>query len=145
MLLIHGILLLLYVLTKKNNIEYTDVPMFSARFFLVNKKMLNLLLEYAKDEFEILETNCLDGDYVIVNVIDKIDCIDMDNSIYKVWKGDKNEIRSYDKLYLKKDELCGKHLFRAKHTTNAFFVCSDILKIEIENRGIIGLKFEFID
>lgn len=130
---------------KKSIIEYTDVPMLSARFFLVNEKMLNLLLEYAKDEFEVLHINCVEGDYKIVNVTDKIDCIDMNKSIYKVWKGDKNEIQFYDKLYLKKDKLCGKHLCRAEHTSNTFFLCSDTLKNEIESKGIIGLRFELID
>ena len=130
---------------KKNNIEYSDVPMFATQFFIVNEKMLNLLLEYAESEFEILHINCQEGNYVLINVIEMVDCIDMEKSIYKVWKGAPSEIKSYEKIYLMKEKLVGKNLFRAKHTSESFFLCSEKLKNEIENRGIIGLNFELID
>lgn len=60
--------------------------MFATQFFIVNEKMLNLLLEYAESEFEILHINCQEGNYVLINVIEMVDCIDMEKSIYKVWK-----------------------------------------------------------
>lgn len=130
---------------KKQNIAYSDVPMLATSFFIVNEKMLKLLYQYAKGAFELLDINCVDGDYVLVNVLDTMDCIDMEQSVYKVWKGKQDEIRSYEKLYLKKERLYGKNLFRAKHTSESFFLCSDQLKKEIEAQGIIGLSFEFID
>jgi hypothetical protein len=107
--------------------------------------MLDILFQYAEGTFEILDINCIDGDYVLVNIIEKIDCIDMEKSIYKVWKGAKDEIRSYEKLYLIKDEIKGRNLFRTKHTSESFFLCSDEMKRAIEEQGIVGLNFEFID
>jgi hypothetical protein len=130
---------------RRNNIVYSDVPMFDTSCFIVNKKMLDILFQYAEGTFEILDINCIDGDYVLVNIIEKIDCIDMEKSIYKVWKGAKDEIRSYEKLYLIKDEIKGRNLFRTKHTSESFFLCSDEMKRAIEEQGIVGLNFEFID
>jgi hypothetical protein len=106
---------------KEKNIDYSDVPMIVPMFFVVNEKMLNFLYEIADGAFEVLEINCLDGDYILVNITDKLDCIDMERSIYKVWKGAPDEIKSYEKFYLMKDKLVGKNLFRAKHTSESFF------------------------
>lgn len=74
---------------KKDNIEYTDVPMFATSFFIVNEKMLKILFQYAQGTFEVLNINCIDGNYVLINILDTFDCIDMEQSIYKVWKGAK--------------------------------------------------------
>lgn len=119
--------------------------MFATSFFLVNEKMLKLLFQYAQGTFEVLNINCIDGNYVLINILDTYDCIDMEQSIYKVWKGAKDEIKSYEKLYLIKDRIKGKNLFRAKHTSESFFLCSDEMKRAIEMQKIVGLNFEFID
>lgn len=85
------------------------------------------------------------GNLIIAYPIINIDCIDMDKSKYKVYKGDKDRIQRFEKLYLNKEKIGENNLFRMKHLEGGFIFCSDTLKNELEKEKVRRLEFTLID
>lgn len=129
---------------KKTNIEYSDAPRHAASYFVLSERALNVFKNYASGVIECLNFNCSEGDYVIVNPIEFLDCLDMEKSEYKVFKGDPNTIQSYKKLCFRNESLIGNHLFRICHMHKSIMACSDEFKTAIEDAQLIGFKFELL-
>lgn len=129
---------------KKTNIEYSDALRHAASYFVLSERATELFKKYAQDVIECLEFKCSEGKYEIVNPIEFVDCLDMEKSQYKVFKGDKNTIQSYKQLCLKKEALEGKNLFRIYHLHKSIMACSDEFKSAIEAAQLIGFKFELL-
>jgi len=129
---------------KKTNIEYSDALFYAASYFVLSERATNLFMQYASDAIECLDFKCSEGNYVIVNPIEFVDCVDMEKSQYKVFKGNKEKIQFYKKLCFRKDPLSGKHLFRICHMHESIMACSDEFKTAIEEAQLIGFKFELL-
>lgn len=129
---------------KKTNIEYSDALRHAASYFVMSEKALNVFNNYASGVIECLDFIYSEGNYVIVNPTEFVDCLDMKKSEYKVFKGDSNTIQSYKKLIFRKEALAGKHLFRICHMHKSIMACSDEFKVAIEEAQLIGFKFELL-
>lgn len=132
----------LYVYKKTT--DYSDLPFFQDDLFVVNEKALSVFMEIVPNEIECLDFILRDATekYKIVNPIDVVDCVDMEKSEYKVYKGNHNKIQFFKKICLKKEMLQDKHFFRVARCDSCLFLCSDKFKTAVENSGIKGLYFE---
>lgn len=130
---------------EQNEDIETDVPMFSDSYFIVNDKALQLFVKLAGEEIECLDFICKYEKYVIINPIDVVDCLDLEKSEYKVYKGNPNTIQSYKRLCFKSEKLIGKNLFRIQHCDGCLLACSNELKESIEEKQIKGLGFKLLD
>jgi hypothetical protein len=101
-------------------------------------------MEIVPDKIECLDFILRDATekYTVVNPIDIVDCVDMEKSEYKVYKGDHNKIQFFKKVCLKKEALQGKDFFRVARCDSWVFLCSDRFKNAIEKAGITGILFE---
>lgn len=135
----------LEVYVKEGNIADSDVYRFSSAFFVINKKAKEIFDLLTKEDIEYLDLICKDANLVIVNPIRVIDCINMDTSKYKVYKGDKNSIQFFDKIYFKDGVIGDANLFIARHLENNVIICSDLLKETIEKNNIRGFCFQYLD
>lgn len=129
--------------------EYTqaddsDALMFWASIFVLSEKALNIFKEFAGDVIECLDFECNVGNYVIVNPVDVVDCLDMEKSEYRVCKGAPELIYTYKKLCFRKDALKGKKLFRIHHLHESIMACSDEFKEAIEQAQLKGITFELL-
>lgn len=130
---------------EEGNIADSDVYRFSSAFFVINKKAKRIFDLLAKEDIEYLNLICKDANLVIVNPIRVIDCINMDTSKYKVYKGDKDSIQFFDKIYFKNGVIGDANLFIARHLENNVIICSDLLKETIEKNNIRGFCFKYLD
>lgn len=135
----------LEVYVKEGNIVDSDVYRFSSAFFVINKKAKGVFDLLAKEDIEYLDLICKDANLVIVNPIRVIDCINMDTSKYKVYKGDKDSIQFFEKIYFKDGVIGDANLFIARHLENNVIICSDLLKETIEKNNIRGFCFQYLD
>ena len=101
----------IYVDEKTSNVEYLDALCFDMSYFVLSEKAMELFLDFAKDTIECLPFQFDKEGYMIVNPLEVVDCLDMERSDYKVYKGAKDTIQFYKKLYFVKGDLEGKHLF----------------------------------
>ncbi len=71
-------------------------------YFIIQKdaKVMKIFDSYVKDGLEYLNFKCDVKNLIIAYPIINIDCIDMERSKYKVYKGDKDRIQRFDKLLL---------------------------------------------
>lgn len=132
----------LYV--EEGSIDDSDVFRFGSAFFVINKKAKEIFDLLAKEDVEYLDLICKDGNLVIVNPITIIDCINMEKSKYKVYKGDKDLIQFFDKLYFKDGVIGDANLFIARHLENNVFICSELFKETIEKNNIRGFWFKYL-
>ncbi len=132
----------LYVNEKKSNVEYSDALSFDASYFVLSERALKIFQDFAGDTIECLPFQCKQQGYLIVNPIEFVDCLDMERSEYKVYKGAPDKILSYTKLSFVRDDLAGKHLFRIKHMHESVMACSDEFKTALESAGMIGFQFK---
>lgn len=132
---------------KRGGIDDSDVFLFNEDFFIIDKdsKVRKIFDLYAGGGLEYLNFRCDVGNLIIAYPIINIDCIDMDKSKYKVYKGDKDRIQRFEKLYLNKEKIGENNLFRMKHLEGGFIFCSDTLKNELEKEKVRGLEFTLID
>lgn len=77
---------------KKGGIDDSDVFLFNEDFFIIQKdaKVMKIFDSYVKEGLEYLNFKCDVKNLIIAYPIINIDCIDMERSKYKVYKGDKD-------------------------------------------------------
>jgi predicted RNA-binding protein len=87
-------------------------------------------------------TNCsLIKDFFVMNVMNIIDCIDNENSIYKDERVGRDEyIRSYVIFRINPTRTNGCHLFRPKGREISL-VCSEVFYKEFKSRRLKGVEF----
>ena len=129
---------------ERSTAESSDVPRYAGYFFVVNEKALKVFMKMASDDLECLDFKCGCGKYVILNLLGDVDCLDMEKSEYKVYKGTPDIIQTYKKLCFRYEALQGKHLFRVRHCDYFIWMCSDEFKQAIEEAKITGIGFKEI-
>lgn len=129
---------------ERSTKEISDVPRYSGYFFIVNEKALDVFMKMASEDLECLDFKCECGKYVILNLLGSVDCLDLEKSEYKVYKGAPNIIQTYKKLCFKQEALQGKHLFRVRHCDHFIWMCSDEFKQAMEEAQITGIEFKEI-
>lgn len=82
----------------------------------------------------------LEAEYGIINVLDSVDAVDMDSSEYKMNVLKKGQIKRFDKLSLKPDQISeDSHIFRLQQKMDEILI-SDTLKKQLEQENILGWK-----
>ena len=135
----------LEVYVKEGSIYDSDVFRFSSTFFVINNKAKKIFDLFVKKDIEYLDINCKDGELVIANPITVIDCINMEASKYKVYKGNKDLIQFFDRIDFKNGVIGNVNLFIAKHLENNIIICSNLFKEAIEKNNIRGFGFKYIN
>ncbi len=132
----------LYIDEKRSKLANSDALSFDAAYFVLSKRALKIFQDYASDTIECLPFQCKQEGYIIANPLEYVDCLDMERSEYKVYKGAPDIIQFYTKLCFVKGDLEGKHLFRIKHMDEFLVACSDAFKEALECAGMIGFEFK---
>lgn len=129
------------------NFGASDVLQFNSTLLTVSDKVADIIEQFAPDKIERLsiDQEGFEKHYCIINPISVIDCIDLENSKYKVYVGRKDKIESFKEIHFKKNSIQGEHLFRAQRCDADLFFCSEELKNALENCNTIGFIYDFIE
>ena len=114
---------------------------------LVNSRALALLEQIAPGQFEALPTELrfeVDGsvitDYQVINVLNQIDCVDREHSVFKYKNGEIDPWDQFERCYFHLDCLPeGMHMARDK-AEFVPLVFSNTLYKEIKERKLTGTK-----
>ncbi|CAL7961091.1 conserved hypothetical protein [Alphaproteobacteria bacterium] len=120
----------------------------SATVLLANPGALQVLEDVAHGQFEALPANIIMPgghiitEYKLINVLNRIDCINHERSILKPEARRKSyDMYEEDKCYFRPDCLGDKLHFARETTTCTPLVCSSILKDAIKTNKLTGLTF----
>ena len=76
-------------------------PGFLPHLPVFDSAAVNCFKEYLMEDAEILPLSYKYGDFFIINVINTLDCVDYDKSVYERFDNT-NRIMSFDKIVFKK-------------------------------------------
>lgn len=136
----------------KNKVKKDKISIFviNAGFlFLVSPKVQNFFesLNLKNVQFfdVIIKSSTSEiSDYKILNITDKIDCIDFNASNLKTF--DNGDISGIENLILDEDKIpAGKQLFLLAKKTSAIIVVDQNLRDAIEKEKITGFQFVNLD
>ncbi len=118
----------------------------SGALFLISPKAQDLLMKLVPNDIEMYDV-CIKGsnfelsDYKIVKILDKIDCVNLDDSDLEYLEK-YDVIDSAEELVLDEDKIPkGKQLFLLGKRSTGVIVIHEKLKKSIEKEGLTGLKF----
>ena len=112
---------------------------------LVTKRFIEVLESLGIENFQTFEMTLLDKgskkiekEFFVFNLLDRFDCVDMENSVYKSMEGSKRLY--FKKIIIDKDKAENKLIFRANETPSEIFI-DDSVKKALEEAGLFGLEF----
>ncbi|MCL2512373.1 MAG: hypothetical protein FWF08_00610 [Oscillospiraceae bacterium] len=132
--------------------NFTDYLDNSKDWLAVSKKFMDLTKGLIKDSvqaFPIKVVNIKDKsenfDYTVLNIVDLVDGLDLENSVYRVIKfppgfNDDHTFNSIIKYAIKGETVGGHHIFRLKDSDAPIFV-SETLKDIIQKNNLTGFDF----
>lgn len=116
-------------------------------WLIVSDKCRTLSGELIANEVQYLDVQVKSSDnsnvlseYKVLNVIDVLDAVDLEHSIYDEFDLDDEKILTFKKYALKDDVVRGHHIFKLKDDTIPTFVSEEIKNI-IEENEMLGFAF----
>lgn len=123
----------------------SNFPYCSPMYFIADEKAENLLKQLVDEHIEILPMNCKGKHYKVINIVNVVDCLDVERSRYQVCKGDPSQILKYEKLEFLSEKIEEYSIFMIPQYLGCAFFCTDKFKYAMEEAGIKGLCFNLID
>lgn len=117
-----------------------DCPHFISGFPVFNEKAIEVTRGFLADKADILPLDCRDEKYFLVNVYNKIDCIDYDKAQYTSFES--GRVREFQKYAFIHKKLVNEHIFKITEIVgnNIVFV-SDKFKETVISNGLVGFNF----
>ncbi|MCT4615122.1 MAG: hypothetical protein N4A49_09650 [Marinifilaceae bacterium] len=123
--------------------------------FVDNLESLLIVEESLKNQFELLDSDNLeaykvnikrktDKTFYYINILNDIDCIDFEKSVYKELIPGIKVLTKVEKLVLKIQNIKNRHMFRIKGLSY-HIVISKEMKLNLQNLNIEGLEFIAIE
>jgi len=113
---------------------------FSEKFIELSNKYTNDSIQYLGLKIRNIISNEVISSYKIANIVDVIDAIDMEHSVYDEFELDDEKIISIEKYALKGNMVKGHHIFKLKDDTIPTFISEDLKDI-IETNQLTGFSF----
>lgn len=126
----------------KSKKKISDSPFLYISFLVINKESIMTLNNYFLDFVELLPLsyqNSVDN-YFVVNVINIVDCLDHENSIFSRY--DDGRIMLCDKYAFVKEKLIKNHIFKIPEFPRAHIFVSDDFKSAVEDSELTGFIFK---
>ncbi len=115
-------------------------------WLLVSERFINLTKEHIENAVEYLPVDIVsDGiiineKYSVINVINLLDALDLDNSVYSVIGEDDWKMLNIKKHALKGRMIQGQHVFKLKDDVFPVFV-SEVVKNIVQKNKLTGFSF----
>ena len=121
--------------------EFSNTPGLSPHIPVFDEKAVDVLGDLIAGNAEILPLDCHEGTFYAINVINVMDCIDYEKSIYKTFSDGKRIMR-FTKYVFDKRKVEGVNIFKVKdQTLKRPFVSEEFRKRVVDSK-LKGFKFE---
>lgn len=125
---------------QENSAKLGDILGLGADFLVVNNRALKIILDIAKESVEVLPLKCNRMDLYIINILDVVDCLNIQKSKFKLYKAC-DEIQSIEEYELDKKKIGDSVLFKIDKIISGHMYATDYFKEMLEKENIQGLKF----
>ena len=119
--------------------DFSDVEPLGP-FVVCNSKAKNILLPYVKEEVEVLPLHEKAPDYVILNVVNVIDCLDIDACVFSRSLTD-NRITWVDEYAFRDETLKNAFLFKIPQMITKHIYGTRRFRDLVESHHLTGLEF----
>lgn len=134
-------------LDPKEGKNYSDLLWNLFNWTIVSSNFILLTQNITKEAVEYLDVDIVDTvrhtvctDYKVANVIDVIDALDMERSVYTIQEYEQQKILGVHVYVLKRDKLKGHEIFRLSGDTKPIFVSENIRRVVLDN-SLTGFEF----
>ncbi|NEW04643.1 hypothetical protein GK047_01210 [Paenibacillus sp. SYP-B3998] len=100
----------IYEMIVEKEGEHSDFPYANLGTVMASERVRNLLIEKLQNNIEFLQVTTPIGSHYFINVINKLDCIDHDNSLAKRYSD--GMLDEYTNLSLLEDKLQDQYIFK---------------------------------
>ncbi len=137
---------------SEKGIKLTDaIPNYSNKL-IISKKLRDIFEEKSGAHFEFFpikvkdkKGRVVDKEYFIANLLDTVDCVDMEKSEYRICSIIKDQVDRFSLLVFDENRIdSSKNIFRLKDQTKLIVITSNFLKVLVDN-GIKGPALEPIE
>lgn len=125
----------------EKNLELSNAPGFI--FPVFDKKALEILLPLIENEVEILPLEFDEREFYGINVTKVMDCIDYDNSKFKLFSDGKRIMR-FIKYSFVEEKIKGMNIFKIIDEPRRRAFVSDEFRNAVLNTGLTGFKFKLV-
>ena len=116
-----------------------DFPFFEHGALLCSINAWNILQPYLQEEVELLPVDVEGYNYVLLNPIRVIDCLDRQQSKFTIYKtGRVIEVQHY---VFQQEKLNGAYLFKTPELKRTDIYATEALREAVEHHKLIGLDF----
>jgi hypothetical protein len=121
----------------------TDFPGLPGGAPVVNARALAVLKPVLGASVEPLPLLCDDGPMFALNVLDNVDCLDLDASDVLMSPSDSSKILMVDEYVFKPGAIGTRYMFRIKGMTAGVSVfVTSLFRDVVEKNGLVGLLFK---
>lgn len=125
----------------EKKLELSNAPGFIIP--VLDKKGLDVLLPLIEKEVEVLPLVCDEKDFYGINVTNVSDCIDYENSKYKLFS-DGKRIMKFTKYSFIEDKVRGMNIFKIVDEPRRRAFVSDEFRNAVLKVGLTGFKFKLV-
>jgi hypothetical protein len=117
-----------------------DNPNFVSGFPVLSEKAVDVVRDFLADKADILPLDCGDEKYFLINIYNKIDCIDYDKTQYTEFES--GRVREFQKFAFIHDKLTNESIFKIPEIIGKSMVfVSDEFRERIIGNGLVGFNF----
>ena len=121
--------------------HYGDFPSLENHAPVFSARAWEVLCPLIESSVEVLPVICSAGTYVLINVLDQVDCLDLGKTqlVINPVSGNVTAVRGHA---FQKERLEGKHIFKTAQTAGLEVLVSDKFKEAVEANDLKGLQFK---
>ncbi len=123
------------------NREFSNTPGFSPHIPVFDEKAKNALKNILNNKVEFLPLDCENNSFFAVNVINILDCIDYNKSVYKTFS-DRKRIMRFIKYSFIEKKINAQHIFKIIDEPLKRPFVSDEFKNIVEENNLTGFIFK---
>lgn len=127
-------------LVRNKRRKICDFPSFVSGIPSFNEKALNTVKDLLTNKADILPLDCGDEKYFLINIYNKIDCIDYDKA--QCTRFEWGHVSEFQKYAFIQEKLVDEHIFKIPEIVrdNIVFVSEEFRERVISN-GLFGFNF----
>ncbi len=127
----------------EKSLELSNAPGFYWHIPVFDKRAVDVLNKYLINTSEILLLKNEERDFYAINIIKILDCIDYENSEYKMFK-DGKKIMRFKKYVFKQNAINDIHFFKIKDEPIGRPFVTDSFRNSVLDAGLTGFKFQLV-
>lgn len=127
---------------NKAALETGDMPLFYTHLPVISNRVKEKIEGLISEAVEFLPVTKEEEKFWVINILKVLDCVDMDNSLFK--KLSTGKIIWFTKYEFIPEKIQSEHIFKISNLKLSLVFVSDVFKKVIEESGFKGFEFTLV-